>query len=73
MLRVLGVQAAAAMGSLSMTLSSVALLGAEHAHAIGRFQVTRADVNAGSESGVFSALLRHGADGWRVIADHASS
>ncbi len=69
----LGAQGGAAMGSLCMSLLHVALLGAEHAHAIGRFQLARGEVNGGSERGIFSAVLHNGALGWRIIADHTSS
>jgi hypothetical protein len=69
----IGAQGAAGMGTLRMSLLRVALLGAEHAHAIGRFLVTREEVNGDSERGIFSAVLRNSAIGWRIIADHTSS
>ena len=65
-------QGAAALGTLEMSLMDVSLLGAEYAHAIGRFQVTH-ERTASSEHGTFSAVLRSTALGWRIIADHTSS
>jgi hypothetical protein len=69
----LGERGAAARGSLGVSLLRVVLIGADHAHAIGRFLVTRDEVHGGSERGLFSVLLQHTALGWRIIADHTSS
>jgi hypothetical protein len=69
----IGALGAAGMGTLRMSLLRVALLGAQHAHVIGRFLVTHEEVVGGSESGIFSAVLHNSAIGWRIIADHTSS
>lgn len=69
----LGGRGAAAMGSLRMSLLRVVLIGGEHAHAIGRFALTRDEVHGGSERGIFSVVLQHTPLGWRIIADHTSS
>jgi ketosteroid isomerase-like protein len=69
----LGERGAAAMGSLRMSLLRVVSIGPEHAHAIGRFQLTRDDVHGESQRGIFSVVLRHTALGWRIVADHTSS
>ena len=69
----LGERGAAGMGKLLVSLLRVVLIGADHAHAVGRFQVTRDEANGGSQRGIFSVVLQHTALGWRIVADHTSS
>jgi len=69
----LGARGPAAMGNLRMSLLRVALLGRDHAHAIGRFVLTREEALGGAEQGIFSVVLQQSSLGWRIVADHTSS
>lgn len=64
---------AAQRGMLSMSLTRVVPLGAEHALAIGRYRLSRDQQDGGSGEGVFSLVLRKTAQGWRISADHTSA
>ena len=63
---------AARRGMLSMSLSRVVPLSAEHSLAIGRYLLSRDESNGGPGDGVFSLLLRRTPVGWRIAADHTS-
>jgi uncharacterized protein (TIGR02246 family) len=51
----------------------VTLLGADHALAVGRYILYDRQSGATTASGIFSLVLRHGSDGWRIIHDHSSA
>jgi len=59
-------------GILSMSLSRVVALSAEHSLAIGRYLLSRDESNGGPGDGVFSLVLRKTPVGWRIAADHTS-
>ncbi|HWX34239.1 MAG TPA: nuclear transport factor 2 family protein [Steroidobacteraceae bacterium] len=63
---------AARRGILSMSLSRVVPLSADHSLAIGRYMLSRDESNGGSGDGVFSLVLRRTPVGWRIAADHTS-
>jgi hypothetical protein len=63
---------AARRGILSMSLSRVVPLSAEHSLAIGRYLLSRDESHGGPGDGVFSLVLRRTAVGWRIAADHTS-
>jgi ketosteroid isomerase-like protein len=63
----------ASRGTLSMSLARVVRLGAEHSLALGRYRLSRDDLNGGSADGVFSLVLRKTSLGWRIAADHTSA
>jgi hypothetical protein len=64
---------AAQRGVLSLTLTRVIPLDAEHSLAIGRYLLSRDELNGGSGDGVFSLVLHKTSLGWRIAADHTST
>jgi ketosteroid isomerase-like protein len=60
----------AAMGRLTFSELTVQVLSGDAALAHGRWQLQR---QADQPSGLFTLLLRKGADGWRIRHDHTSS
>lgn len=51
----------------------VTLLGGSHALAVGRYVLYDRQSGATTASGIFSLVLRHSRDGWRIIHDHSSA
>jgi ketosteroid isomerase-like protein len=51
----------------------VTLLGKDHALAVGRYILYDRQSGATTASGIFSLVLRHGPNGWRIIHDHSSA
>ena len=64
---------AAARGMLSLSLTRVVALGADHTLAIGQYLLSRDGDHGGSGYGVFSLVLHRTALGWRIAADHTTS
>jgi ketosteroid isomerase-like protein len=58
-----------AMGTLEFSELEVTPLCAEAALALGKWHLER---EAGLVGGVFSLVLRHFPEGWRIVADHTS-
>jgi len=58
------------MGTLAFTDLDITLLSPQAALAFGRWHLTRPE--AGDIGGVFTLVLRHTENGWRVIHDHTS-
>src|SRR5258708_1508279 len=63
---------AARRGMLSMSLSRVVPLGAEHSLAIGRYLLSRDESNGGPGDGVFSSVLRRTPAGWGHAPGHTA-
>jgi|SRR5882724_1603484 len=63
----------ASRGTLSMSLTRVVRLGAAHSLALGRYRLSRDELNGGSTDGVFSLVVRKTSLGWRIAADHTSA
>jgi hypothetical protein len=59
------------MGALAFTEIDVTYLGTSHALVRGRWQLTFADQS--QKGGLFSLIMFHGHDGWRILHDHTSS
>jgi uncharacterized protein (TIGR02246 family) len=64
---------AARRGELSLSLTRVIPLSAEHSLAIGRYLLSRDESYGGPGDGVFSLVLRKTSAGWRIAADHTSA
>lgn len=60
----------AAMGTLSFVDIDVRPLDADHALAFGRYVLER---EADRPTGLFTLLLEHRAEGWRIVHDHTSA
>jgi ketosteroid isomerase-like protein len=60
----------AAMGRLDFSELEVTVLGSDAALASGRWRLQRAQ---DSPSGLFTLLLRHLGEGWRIVHDHTST
>lgn len=58
------------MGTLAFTELEIKTLDANHAVALGRWQLTRA---ADTPGGRFTLLFRRTPQGWRIVHDHTSS
>lgn len=55
-------------GALSFVTEEITPLGADHALVLGRYHLEAAE----PADGVFTLVLRRGADGWKIIHDHTS-
>ena len=62
-----------AMGTLAFSDLHVRMLGADHAIATGKFQLTRSAAGGGDSSGIFSLVWEKTADGWKIILDHTTN
>ena len=58
------------MGQLDFTDLAVTMLAADAAYVLGRFKLVMKDATS---EGVFTLILRHTKDGWRIIHDHTST
>jgi uncharacterized protein (TIGR02246 family) len=60
-------------GALRYEDLEVTLLGNDYALAVGRYVLYDRHSGATTASGIFSLVLRHTPDGWRIIHDHSSA
>ena len=60
------------MGEVAFTALDVRLIGEGMAIVIGRFALTRDAEAGGPASGIFTLVMRKGAQGWKIIHDHTS-
>ena len=60
------------MGTLSLTMSDVRLLGADYALGLGRYSLLRSG-RPTPLSGVYTLVFHRTAAGWKIISDHTSS
>jgi ketosteroid isomerase-like protein len=61
------------MGKTTFSELQARLLTAELAIVTGRFHLQRDAQSGGDKSGLFTLVMRKGADGWRIIHDHTSA
>ena len=61
------------MGKTTFSELQARPLTAELAIVTGRFQLQRDAQSGGDKSGLFTLVMRKGADGWRIIHDHTSA
>jgi uncharacterized protein (TIGR02246 family) len=64
---------AAHMGKLTFSNLQARLLNDDLAIVTGRFDLKREDRLGGSKAGLFTLVMRTGANGWRIIHDHTSA
>ncbi len=62
----------AGMGEVAFTDLDVRLIDEGMAIVIGRFALTRDAEAGGPASGIFTLVMRKGAQGWKIIHDHTS-
>ena len=60
------------MGEVAFTDLDARLIGEDTAIVIGRFALARDADAGGPASGIFTLVLRKGAEGWKIIHDHTS-
>ena len=60
------------MGEVAFTDLDARLIGEGMAIVIGRFALARDADAGGPASGIFTLVLRKGAEGWKIIHDHTS-
>jgi uncharacterized protein (TIGR02246 family) len=61
------------MGKTTFSELQARPLTAELAIVTGRFHLQRDAQSGGDKSGLFTLVMRKGADGWRIIHDHTSA
>lgn len=61
------------MGQLQFSDLEIWPLGDEHARALGRYNLTRAEEHGGDASGTFTLIFVKTDDGWRILQDHTSA
>ena len=61
------------MGTLAFNDLEIKPLDANHATALGRWQLTRATEDAPFAKGRFTLIFLRTAQGWRIVHDHTSS
>lgn len=60
----------AAMGHLDFSDLEIRLLGAEAALVLGRWHLTK---DSGASGGIFTLVLQHFPEGWRIVHDHTNA
>lgn len=61
----------AAMGTLTLDIERLRLLGDDVAYVVGRFHLRRAAADGGDVSGLTTLVFRRQAGRWLIIADHS--
>jgi uncharacterized protein (TIGR02246 family) len=64
---------AARMGKITFSELQTRPLSADLAIVTGRFHLERGQERGGNMSGIFTLVMRRGANGWRIIHDHTSA
>ena len=60
----------AAMGHLDFSDLEIRLLGADAALVLGRWNLTK---DSGASGGIFTLVLQHFPEGWRIVHDHTNA
>ena len=61
-----------AMGKLTFSELEITMLGKDYASVIGKWRLDRGEKGGGDVGGLYTLLLKHTKQGWRIILDHTS-